>query len=163
MKDNSSAYIFWSQKYLLEGLNLFRPNRTLIWHHPNLAKTTNKMFLWTYDPIFYIKKGNPTFTAHFCNKENVDVFVYSKPQNNWKGDNKRFHPTSKPPKLIQNFIKISSCENDIILDPFLGGGTTAIACKRLNRNFITIEKDTNYYNISLERFKNETFNDLYEE
>jgi len=108
------------------------------------------MFLWTYDPVFYIKFGKPTFQPSFVGSENVDVFKYPKPQSNW-GNNQRWHPTSKPLELIKTFIKISSKENDIILDPFLGGGTTAIAAQHLNRRFIGIEKETKYYKISNQR------------
>ena len=152
-KDDSHIYIFWSQKYLKEGLDVFNPNRVLIWHHPNLAKTTNKMFLWTYDPILYIKKGKPTFKAQFLKKENVDVFNYAKPQSNWKYELNRFHPTSKPLKLIYNFVKISSKENDLVLDPFVGGGTTAVACKQLNRNFIGYEINPEYCEIANKRLE----------
>lgn len=42
LKENSSAYIFWSQKYVALGFKIFKPARMLIWHHPNLAKPTKK-------------------------------------------------------------------------------------------------------------------------
>ena len=46
------------------------------------------------------------------------------------------YDTQKPEKLLDRIIKVSSDENDIVLDPFLGSGTTAAVCKKLNRNFI---------------------------
>ncbi len=113
------------------------------------------MFLWTYDPIFYIKFGKPTFQSSFVGSENVDVFRYSKPQSNWPS-NMRWHPTSKPVPLIENFVKISSNENDIVLDPFLGSGTTAIAAQNMGRRFIGIEKELKYYKISKQRLKQKT-------
>lgn len=148
MKENSSAYIFWSLKYLSVGLKIFNPHRMLIWHHSNLAKPTNKMFLWTYDPIFYIKFGKPIFEASFCRKENVDVFQYPKPQSNWDGDKMRFHPASKPVELMCNFIKVSSKKDDIVLDPFVGAGTTLVAAKRLHRNFLGFEMIKEYKEIT---------------
>ena len=151
LKLNSSTYVFWSQTYLLEGLQIFQPNRVLIWHHPNLATPTNKMFLWTYDPILYIKFGKPIFQPSFAEKENVDVFKFAKPQSNWKGENKGLHPASKPIKLIMNFVKISSNKNDLVLDPFLGAGTTAIACKKLGRHFIGIELNPEYVEMANRR------------
>lgn len=54
------------------------------------------------------------------------------------------HPTQKPEKLIARIIKIASNEGDVILDPFAGSGTTAAMCKKLNRNFIMIEKEKEY-------------------
>ena len=66
---------------------------------------------------------------------------------------KTFHPTQKPLKLISTLLNDYSNENDIILDCFSGSGTTAVACHNLKRNFICIEKDTEYYEKSQERVK----------
>ena len=70
-------------------------------------------------------------------------------------DSKRFHPTQKPVKLIERQLLEYSKEGDLILDPFSGSGTTAIACHRLKRRFICIEKDTEYWAKSCERLKRE--------
>ncbi len=64
---------------------------------------------------------------------------------------KRYHPTQKPQKLLQRLILTSSNENDIVLDPFMGGGSTAVACALLNRNYIGFEVEREYYQKSLER------------
>ena len=56
--------------------------------------------------------------------------------------------------LVEN----SSNENDIVLDPFMGSGSTGIACKKLNRNFIGIELDEKYFNIAKEQIENEDNN-----
>lgn len=64
---------------------------------------------------------------------------------------KRIHPTQKPIKLIERLIKTSSNENDTVLDPFIGSGSTGVACKHLNRNFIGIELDEKYFNIAKDR------------
>lgn len=53
-------------------------------------------------------------------------------------------------------VNVHSFENDLVLDPFMGSGTTGIACKRLNRNFIGIELDKNYFDVAKERIENET-------
>ena len=153
---NASLYIFWSQKYMKEMFNIetrWEFKRMLIWHHANLAKPTRKMYLWTYDPIFYFVKGKPHFDANFSSKENVDVFDYSKPQSNW-GKNKRYHPASKPVKLLEKLIKVSTVKGDTVLDPFMGAGSTAIACINTDRNFIGIEKDERYFNIAKELINN---------
>jgi len=64
---------------------------------------------------------------------------------------KNFHPTVKPIKLISYLITLSSRENDIILDPFLGSGTTVLACQIMSRRWIGIEINTDYYNIACKR------------
>ena len=66
---------------------------------------------------------------------------------------KNNHPTVKPIKLMEYLIKLVSKENAIILDPFLGSGTTAIACLKLNRKFIGIEKEPEYVEIAKARIK----------
>lgn len=65
------------------------------------------------------------------------------------------HPCSMPEKLAQRIIKVSSNKNDLILDPFLGSGTTAVACKHLKRNFIGIEISPDYCKIASERLRQE--------
>ena len=66
---------------------------------------------------------------------------------------KHLHPTQKPLDLITRLIKASSNENDLVLDPFGGSGTTALACKNENRNCISIELDETYCNIAKNRIK----------
>lgn len=65
----------------------------------------------------------------------------------------RFHTTQKPLAMFEYLVKVSSNENDLVLDPFSGSGTTAIACHRLKRRFICIEKDPEYWAKSVERLK----------
>lgn len=66
---------------------------------------------------------------------------------------KRIHPTQKPIKLIERLVKASSNEGDVVLDPFSGSGSTAIACIKNNRKYIGIEIDKKYYEDSLERIR----------
>jgi len=64
------------------------------------------------------------------------------------------HPTQKPIKLIEKLIKTSSDENDTVFDPFMGSGTTAVACKKLNRRFIGFEISKEYCDIAEKRLAN---------
>jgi len=66
---------------------------------------------------------------------------------------KNNHPTVKPLKLMEYLIKLVSREGAIVLDPFIGSGTTAIACVKLNRNWIGIEKEEEYIKIAQARLK----------
>ena len=63
----------------------------------------------------------------------------------------------KPLKLFEELIKKHSNEGDIVLDPFSGAGTTAEACINLNRKYLCIEKNLEYFNISMQRIKNLSF------
>ena len=63
----------------------------------------------------------------------------------------RYHPTQKPLKLMEYLVNTYSNENDIVLDFTMGSGSTGVACQNLNRKFIGIEKDDNYYQIAEKR------------
>lgn len=67
------------------------------------------------------------------------------------GGFKRYHPTQKNLKMIKELVKIHSNEGSIVFDPFMGSGTTGVACKSLDRKFIGVEIDEKYYNITKER------------
>jgi site-specific DNA-methyltransferase (adenine-specific) len=58
------------------------------------------------------------------------------------------HPTQKNLSLMENLVKIHSNENNVVLDLFMGSGTTGLACKNLNRHFIGIEQNANYFEIA---------------
>ncbi len=61
------------------------------------------------------------------------------------------HPTQKNLYLMESLVKIHSNPTNIVFDPFMGSGTTGVACKNLNRNFIGIEKDEAYFEIARKR------------
>ncbi|MEA2089092.1 MAG: site-specific DNA-methyltransferase [Patescibacteria group bacterium] len=70
-----------------------------------------------------------------------------------KSINKNFHPTQKPVALFEYLIKTYTNEGDLVLDPFAGSFTTAVACKKLNRKFIGIEMLEKYCEVGVERLK----------
>ncbi len=74
-------------------------------------------------------------------------------QGDMKNKEKRYHPTQKPLFVMKELIKMFSKEEDIILDCFLGSGSTAVAAKQLGRRYIGIEKDPNYCKIAEQRLK----------
>jgi len=69
----------------------------------------------------------------------------------FNSDKEKLHPTQKPVALLEYLIKTYTNENDTVLDFTMGSGSTGVACKNLNRNFIGIELDTNYFNIAKKR------------
>ena len=77
-------------------------------------------------------------------KYKSNVLEYSKSYNH-------YHPTEKPVPLLEDLIKTYTNEGDIVLDFTMGSGSTGVACKNLNRNFIGIELDEGYFNIAKER------------
>ena len=69
------------------------------------------------------------------------------------GKERTIHPTQKPTKLLEQLIQVHSNKNDVVLDCFMGSGSTGVACINTNRNFIGIELDENYFNIAKDRIE----------
>ena len=77
-----------------------------------------------------------------------------------EANNQRSHPTQKPEALLYRILLASSKKGDLILDPFLGSGTTAVMAKKLQRNFIGFEKDNHYIKLAKKRLnQTKTFTD----
>ncbi|MBL1211497.1 site-specific DNA-methyltransferase [Geminocystis sp. GBBB08] len=72
-------------------------------------------------------------------------------------EEKRYHPTQKPVKLIERIIKASTNKNNIVLDPFMGSGSTALACLNLDRHYIGIEKEEKYIKVINQRIDDYKF------
>jgi len=86
-------------------------------------------------------------------KQMKTVWQIAPPQSSEKDFGK--HPTQKPLSLLERCISSSTKVEDFVLDPFMGSGTTGVACSRLGRRFVGIELDTNYIDISVKRINSE--------
>lgn len=92
-------------------------------------------------------------------KQNIDSFYYDSTERyprsvlKFSSDKQtsNLHPTQKPVALCEYLIKTYTNENDTVLDNCMGSGTTGVACKKLNRNFIGIENDPKYFETALRR------------
>ena len=67
--------------------------------------------------------------------------------------NEKLHPTQKPMSLVESYIMLSSQPNDIILDAFVGSGTTCVAAIKQGRRYIGMEKSTKYHKVATDRVK----------
>ena len=119
----------------------------LCWHKNNALPTYSNKYLSDTEYLLYFRKGK----GKCFPKSYEDAKTYYIAPINHKDKKKYKHPTIKPLDITEKVIKNSSKENDIILDPFMGSGTTGVACVNTNRNFIGIELDENYFNIAKER------------
>ncbi|WP_010174848.1 DNA methyltransferase [Bacillus coahuilensis] len=77
-KEDSFIYIFWSQKYMRMGYEIFNPDRVIFWHYKNLTLGGNGDFSYDYDPIFVVKKGNPKLSKG----KHSSILQFTKPQSN---------------------------------------------------------------------------------
>ena len=120
----------------------FKFQQLLVWVKNN--STPNKFYLNNAEFILMLRKGKERWINEMGTKNvlSVDNIIGNK-----------IHPTEKPVSLMEILIRNSSNENEIVLDPFCGCGSTLIAAKNLNRQFIGIEIDEKYYNIAKERIE----------
>lgn len=150
LKDDGTAYIFYASGYEKEvfPIPLFSQYEVLIRFKTNATfGAANARYKQDYEPILYLrKKGGSKWRGN--TKQRMVWFEKRNPKN-------IFHPTQKPIDVISRMILNSTDENDIILDPFLGSGTTAVACKQLNRNYIGIELSGEYCDIAKQRLAQE--------
>jgi len=117
----------------------FKQIRFVEWIKTNpipLNQSTNYLTNAREIALLGVKGGKPTFNSKY------DKGIYDFPI---QGGKNRFHPTQKSLPLFEELIKKHSNEGDLVVDPFLGGGTTALACKNTNRNFKGCEIDKKFY------------------
>ena len=132
--------------------NGMRTRTIYTWHKTNPVPSFRKVnYLSACEFAWIGSKGDKTWIFNFGLQKEMHNFYETPNASSYKQTE---HPTEKPLSLWQHFIKIHSNENDLILDCFSGSGTTAVACHNLNRRFICIEKDKEYYDASVERLKN---------
>ena len=146
LKDGTHCYIYINARNLkdlqvaTENVG-FKFQQLIVWNKGNA--TPNRYYLNSYELILMLRKGNARNINEMGTKNILDV-------KNIRG---KTHPTEKPVELNEIFIKNSSNENEIVLDPFMGTGSCALACINTNRNFIGIELDEKYFEIAKNRIE----------
>ena len=118
----------------------------ICWHKVNALPTYSNKYLSDTEYCLYFHTGGFTHPKSYD-----DAKTYEVGQINHVDKKKYKHPTIKPIHIIQRLIRNSSREGGIILDPFVGSGTTAVACVREKRHFICFELNDDYYKIACDR------------
>ncbi|WP_303924106.1 DNA (cytosine-5-)-methyltransferase [Ureaplasma parvum] len=155
---NGSIIIFCSYLYISHIIDELKVNDIdvkdiLIWKKTNpMPRNINRRYVQDMEfAIWGVKKGSK--------------WIFNKPKNSFylrsifetstvSGSEKTNHPTQKSVKLMKKIIEIHTNKNDIILDPFMGSGSTGVAALELSRKFIGIENNQKYYKIALNRIQN---------
>lgn len=145
----------------LEGFSIInnitwqKPNPT-----PNLAcrcfTHSTETIIWARKQLTNVKKGNHYFDYQLMKeinggKQMKDVWLLNLPQKKEKKNGK--HPTQKPEAVLERIMLASTKEDDIVLDPFSGSGTTGVVAIKLNRKYIGIEKEKEYIELSIKRLE----------
>lgn len=147
LKNNSAGYIFCSfhhvDKFKISLERSFKIKNILVWEKNNTSMGDLKGdFAPKIEFIIFIHKGRSLIRG----KRDPNIFRFKRTGN-------ILHPTEKPVDLCEYLISKFSDKDHIVLDPFMGSGTTGIACKNLKRNFIGIELDENYFSIAKKRIR----------
>ena len=171
LKDDSALYCFtradvYPQMYNAFIKSGFKFKNLIIVPTNSKCGDLQASFVTRFELIMYFNKGRKKFentklketSESYRNDKrfNAPPYVNRLPAYwDWckaiEHNSKLVHPTQKSIDVYNSMIQISSKENDIVLDPFIGSGTTSIACINTNRRFIGFELDTGYFNIANER------------
>ena len=129
----------------LNLVNDFPLRQVIIWDRGSSPDLNVNKFYPTTEWILWFSKGKPKFNGgEFANYKEVWRMNY---------ENNNTHPAPFPVELPMRCILSTTSEKDIVLDTFMGSGTTALACKQTNRNFIGIDISQKYCDIANERLK----------
>ena len=147
MKPNTALYWFCNMhsvsEFVFEIEKLFKIKNILIWEKNNTGMgDLSAAYAPKYEMIIYANKGR----RELIGRRDPDILHFNRTGN-------IHHPTEKPVDLLEYLLSKSTNEGDIVLDPFLGSGSTAVACKNTNRNYVGIEMEPDYYKKALERIK----------
>ena len=152
LKDGSHCYVMTNHVNLIEILNVakecgFHFIKSLVWDKGN--KIMGQYYMSQFEYILFFRKGKGK-KINTCGTPDI----LRVPNKKMKGvDGKNLHDTEKPVELMKILIENSSNENDLVVDPFSGIGSVAIACKQLNRRFKGCEIDRDYFDVIETRLK----------
>ena len=173
--ENGSIYICCTYHNLGEVMIIlkklgFKINNTIVWHKSNaMPNMTKRVFTHSTEFIVWAVKGknwifnyeelkkiNPEKQKDGKLKQMRDVWLLPLVQGKerLKAENGRsLHPTQKPEEMLKRVIAASSNKGGIVLDPFMGSGTTAVVAQNMGRKWIGIEKNKEYINLAKHRIK----------
>ncbi len=151
MKNNTAMYMFcsWDKVdfFKQELEKFFKIKNMIIWVKNNwTAGDLTAQFGKQYEIIFLVNKGRKQFNG----KRHTDVWMFDRVVGK-----KQLHQNQKPTQLLQRCILSHSNENDLVFDGFMGSGSTIVSCINTNRNYIGIQINQNYFNITKERIETE--------
>jgi len=147
LKDDAFFITFFSTKFFQQIFknNPFKYFWNFVLYCPN-GRVLSPIGCTKYMSCVVFKKGNPKMI-----KKGKDIFVDTPGKLVEPDEGFINHPTPKPKTFIKEILLMFSKEGDIVLDPFIGSGSTAVACKLAKRNFIGFEINENYCKLTQER------------
>ncbi len=150
LKPNGRVFIFCDDKYypiLFAVFYDWQNKNMVIWDKGKIGM--GNPFRKQHELIFYVNRESFNYNRTEGITHYPTILKYS-------SDKNKIHGAQKPIKLVEDLIKGFTNEGDLVLDMFLGSGTTALACKNLNRNFIGIELNPEYCDLANKRLSETT-------
>ena len=146
LKQSGHCYIFCNDKNMQELLNEsiragFRESNILVWVKNNACP--NRYYMKNCEFVLFLYKGKAKPINDMGTKAALMI-------DNIRGNDK-LHPTEKPVELLTIFVNNSTNKGDVVLDPFMGSGSTGVAAIQEGREFVGIEIAAQYYDIASER------------
>lgn len=154
LKDGSHCYIMTNNLNLPHFMDVINKSdfhfmKLLIWDKGN--KICGRYYMGCYEIIIFLRKGSDR-QINDCGASDL-ISIPNKKTKNEDGSN--IHNSEKPIELMKYLIENSSNKNDIVLDPFMGSGTTALACMECDRQYIGYELDKKYFDLINKRIEEE--------
>lgn len=148
LKPNSHVYWFtrWDRIALQQPLieSHFKLKNSLVWMKNNWSMgDLTGAYAGQYESILFAQKGRRTLNEVDGKRRHTDILQFDR-----ISPNNLRHSHEKPEDLIEFLIRKSSDENEIVLDPFCGSGTTAVCARKLKRKFITFELEPEFIEIA---------------
>jgi len=157
LKEGRFAVVFYDNRILplmfqaLKGTDLTYKRSIFLYRRWGLSHLWMGWMQCT-DPIcFFMKGSEKSFKAKVKGKAKHDFYIKKGPEKENTG-----HPAQKPLEILKDIITWCSDENDVVLDPYSGSGSTCLASKMLNRKYIGIDNKKEYVEMAIERINNYT-------
>tara|TARA_R100001460_G_scaffold2809_1_gene8812 strand:+ start:45 stop:740 length:696 start_codon:yes stop_codon:yes gene_type:complete len=115
----------------------------IIWKYAGSFDSTKSRFHLDYEIIYHLSKGDNIYLNENCGIHDPLSSVWYVPHNIKKEE--RIHPTQMPEALVERILTVASKQEDVVLDNFMGSGTTGVACKKKNLKYIGIELNQKHY------------------
>lgn len=152
-KQSFCGVFFCSNKQIVEYLSFAESNNLQygvgVWHKSNPAPLCNFKYLGDVEYWIYIKGNKSKIGGSYATKS----MVHSSTRNT--KESKLFnHPTVKPIDLLEKFLTNHTGEGSVVFDPFMGSGSSGVACSNLGRKFVGVELDEAYFSTAKERVLN---------
>ncbi len=158
---NGSMVIFCSYKFISQITHKIESLKgvvkdILVWQKSNpMPRNINRRYVQDMEFALWAVKSKQS--KWIFNKGNVSYRRGFFQTPTLLGKERTKHPTQKPITLMKDILEIHTNENEIILDPFMGVGSTGVACKNLNRKFIGIELEKQWFDIARKRLNHSNF------